>query len=223
MEPTQPGIFHIHIDAVHLPARLHEFARRTLGFAATDFEGHPEGYDHFEPACHLTLKLSTKEQFRSAWDLLLAEAQANADFVGYLEGEYIPTDEYLPFQPYKDLPVPFKVTRRRLDPCREEDFRQTEFHLTMEKNRSSAELIGKLLDSGLYGAYITKPDGEFLVLTMQGSVKDIRPLQIAVRQFVCDSGGAYRCTLKEERAIAHYLQAVTQVDLPEIAAHIEYY
>ena len=66
-EPTQPNIFHIHIDARNMPIELDKFALNELRFFDTDFNGHPEGYQHFEPNRHLTLKLKTKVEFNDVW------------------------------------------------------------------------------------------------------------------------------------------------------------
>jgi hypothetical protein len=222
MEETQPGIFHIHIDARELPKELHSFAINELCFTDTDFSGHPEGYQHFEPNNHLTLKLGTKDEFQNTWTKLEKKANSINDFVGYLEGEYITIDELLPEKEYSDLPVPFSVTRRQLKGGEAESFRQTELHLTMEKSRSNFSLQKKLLDSGLYGAYVPKKDGEFLVLTMQGYLKDISKLIDVLREYLIQSGGFYRCTLKEERAIKYKLYGIAPENLPEIADRIMY-
>jgi hypothetical protein len=223
MEKTQPKIFHIHVDAQNMPKALDEWAIKELNFVPTDYDGHPEGYDHFEPIRHLTLKAPTKEIFRSAWDMLEAKLDEHPDFVGYIEGEYLPIDEYIPFKAYTDIPIPFQITRRKLVPENSEDFRQTEVHITMEKTQSHPDLMKKLLDSGLYGAFIPKADGEFLVLTIQGFIKDIVPLIDSIRNFLTDSGGACRCTIKEERAIAHKLCNIDSAELPEIAESIKYF
>ena len=222
MEKTQPKIFHIHIDAQQMPKGLDDWAISELKFKPTDYDGHPEGYDHFEPKRHLTLKASTKETFRTAWDSLEAKLLEFPDFVGYIEGEYLPIDEFIPFTPYKDIPIPFQILRRKLIPENSEDFRQTEVHVTMERTQSHPALMKKLLDSGLYGAFIPKMDGEFLVLTIQGFIKDIVPLIDSIRNFLIESGGAHRCTIKEERAIAHKLCGISAVDLPEVASSIQY-
>jgi hypothetical protein len=92
----------------------------------------------------------------------------------------------------------------------------------MEKTQSHPDLMKKLLDSGLYGAFIPKTDGEFLVLTIQGFIKDIVPLIEKIREFLTKSGGAHRCTIKEERAIAHNLYNINSQELPEIASTINY-
>ena len=222
MEKTQPRIFHIHIDAQQMPRSLDEYAIRELSFVPTDYDGHPEGYDHFEPVRHLTLKAPDKQAFAAAWEKLLGKLEEYPDFVGYVEGEFLPLDEFIPYAEYKDIPIPFHITRRKLDPANDEDFRQTEIHVTMERHGSHPDLIEKLLNSGLYGAFIPKADGEFLVLTIQGFIKDIVPLIDKVRDFLLRSGGANRCTIKEERAIGHKLVNITSTDLPEIAAQIDY-
>ena len=108
-EPTQSNIFHIHIDATYFPLELETFALRELDFVDTDFSGHPEGYVHFEPKRHLTLKLNTKQEFVEVWGKLEKKADECSDFVGYLEGEFIPKDEFIPYKPYHDEPLTFNV------------------------------------------------------------------------------------------------------------------
>lgn len=221
LEETQPNIFHIHIDALNISKKLYEYATKKLNFYDSDFNGHPEGYMHFEPNRHLTLKIDTKEEFQEKWDVLL-ENTSTSDLKGYLEAEYIPTDEFIPYKEYIDLPIPFKIERRRLNGSEDEQFRQTEIHLTMEKDKSHPDLIKKLMDSGLYGAYLPKDRGTFLVLTIQGFVKDIVPLSEILTDFIKKSGGAYLCTIKEERAIRYKLFDIGPADLPEIANEITY-
>jgi hypothetical protein len=221
-EQTQPNIFHIHIDATHFPAKFEKFAREHLGFLDTDFSGHPDGYPHFEPNRHLTLKIATKQQFADTWAKLESKADECLDFVGYLEGEYIPEDEVIPYRPFQDSPVPFKITRRTLSGSAEEQFRQTELHLTFDKDKSSKAQIGRLLESGLYGAFIPKRHGEFLVLTAQGFVRDIVPLYKRLREYLLKTGGVYSCTLKEERAIKFKLYGIKPSALPEVIGEIDY-
>ncbi len=221
LEATQPNIFHIHIDAVSISPELSLRVREDLGFYDSNFNGHPPGYVHFEPKQHLTLKVANREEFDSIWSRL-EELASHEPFVGYLEGEFIPVDDFIPYKPHCDMQVPFRIARRRLSGSEHEQFRQGEFHLTYKKEESDAKLTEKLLEAGLYGAYMPKRDGEFVVLTMQGYIKTINVLAKAVRQYVEEAGGAYRCTLKEERAIRHKLFGVEANDLPEIADSVAY-
>lgn len=221
IEQTQPGIFHIHIDAQEMSKELYEYAIKELKFYDSDFNGHPDGFKHFEPKKHLTLKLTSKEEFNLTWEIL-DNFTDRTKLRGYLEGEFIPIDEIIPYKEYKDIPVPFKINRRKLTGEKYEEFRQTEIHLTMEKDKSNPELMKKLLEAGLYGAYITKRRGTFLVLTIQGFIKDIKPLTDKIRHYITQSGGAYLCTLKEERALKYSLYGIGATDLPEIADKIIY-
>ncbi len=220
-EKTQSGIFHIHIDARYISPDLASHVTSHLGFYNHHFSGHPEGYQHFEPNFHLTRKLPTKNEFTQAWGVLEQAIEAS-NFVGYIEGEYIPLDEALPELPYDNsIPFPFKVERRKL--LLDEGFRQTEFHVVMDGDRSDERLIKKLLDVGLYGAYLDKTDYRAIVLTMQGYRKDIDLLIPSIRNYLHQAGGAVNGTLKEERAIRHRLYGITPADLPEIADRVMFF
>jgi len=222
-EQTQPNIFHIHIDATHLPVKLEEFARKSLGFVNTDFSGHPEGFSHFEPDRHLTLKIETKPQFIETWNRLVSKADQCSDFVGYLEGEYVPIDEVIPYKTFEESAVPFKILRRVLDGSIDEQFRQTELHLTFDKDVSAPVQIDRLLESGLYGAFIPKKHGTFVVLTAQGFVRDISPLYEQLKKYLLETGGVFNCTLKEERAIKFKLYGLSPSHLPEVVSEISYF
>lgn len=220
IEKTDPKIFHIHIDAQSISTEFYTYAKDRFDFVDTDFDGHPDGYDHFEPKKHLTLKLYSKKDFENIWRKLVETADQH-EFIGYLEGEYIPTDEYIPYKPFdKEVEFPFSIKTRPLDPSKNESFRQTEIHLTLDKNKSDPQLIKQLLDSGLYGAFIPKKDGVFLVLTMQGYLGDIHLIQQLLTDYLNNAGGAYRCTLKEERAIRHKRYGISVADLPVIADQV---
>ena len=219
MEKTQPGIFHIHIDAKVMTRPFYDVAIKTFNFYESNFNGHPEGYEHFEPENHLTLKLFSKDDFHSTWSKLVEETNKH-QFIGYLEGEYIPFDDYIPSKDYIDLPVPFKIIRRKISSG--EKFRQTEIHVTFEKNKTNPDLVRKLLDAGMYGAYIPKKDGDFIVLTIQGSIKQIQELYPVLKHYLSESGGISRCTMKEERAIHFELYHIGNDDLPEVAEEVIY-
>lgn len=222
MEKTQPRIFHIHVDGQNMPLGLYDYAVKELAFVPSDYNGHPEGYYHAEPVHHLTLKVATKELFNSVWKQLEEKLSGFPEFKGYIEGEYIPIDEFIPYKTYTGMPVPYEIKTRKLNDSNNEHFRQTEIHVTMERTGSDPDLMKELLDAGLYGAFIPKYDGEFLVLTMQGYIKEIVPLIETTRNYLITAGGANRCTIKEERAIAYKLCHIDSVDLPEIAAEIRY-
>ncbi len=211
--------YHIHIDGRVMPSALQE-AARAIGFIEDTFTGHPDGYKHFEPIVHLTIKRNTREEFEEAFTGA-EQLLENSAFIGYIEGEYFRPTIIIPERPYNaDILVPFQIERRQLR--EDEGFRQSEFHLEMDGDTSHPKLITNLLDAGLYGAFYPETGYRGIVLTMQGYVKDILPLQGVLRQYLEEAGGAVRGILYEERALHHRLFGISAADLPEIADKIMY-
>jgi hypothetical protein len=217
-EKVEPQIRHLHVDAQEWPDELEQLVR-ALGFEHDDFVGHPEGFRHFEPKMHMTKKVRTQDEFDESWTEL-ERACDQTGFVGYLEGEFIKTDEFIPHQAYHDVRVPFRITRRRLTGSAKERFRQGEIHLTLDKDRSDPRLIKNMLEAGLYGAYLPKTHGTFIVLTIQGFAKDIFAVGEALRSYLAQAGGAVGCTLKEELAIRYKLYGITSAECPEIVDQV---
>jgi len=213
---VEPGIFHIHVDAVQLPPDMEAYCFGKLGMTSTDFSGHPEGFPHFEPQKHLTLKIRDGIRFRRTWSEL-EEFAKGTDFVGYLEGEFIINDEAFPVSAPNAVPVPFQIRRRRLKGPPEEPFREGELHLTLNADESDPQLIHRLLNSGLYGAFLPKPGGwTDLVLTAQGTREATEQLMTLLRRYVTQAGGAVGCTLKNERIVRYALFGVIPDELPEV-------
>jgi len=227
-EKTNPGIYHMHLDFHKMSRKLDNYASKELGFYTADFDGHPmkengEAYPHFEPNHQLTLKPKNKEEFNEVYTKLEQILPECTDFAGYLECEYIPIDLFIPYKEYVDIPIPFHITRRSLNPEKGETFRETEIHITFDKDNSHPDLIKKLLNSGLYGGYIPKKDGNFIVYTVQGFAKEINPLIQCIIKFLKESGGAWRATVKEEKVIAYKICNIASTDLPEVADKVEYF
>ncbi len=85
------------------------------------------------------------------------------------------------------------------------------------------QLIAKLLNSGLYAGYIPKQDANYIVFTVQGFVDEINPLIKRVTNYLRETGGGRRVTVKEERVIAYKVCGIESSDLPEVADKVEYY
>jgi hypothetical protein len=77
-----------------------------------------------------------------------------------------------------------------------------------------------MLEAGLYGAYLPKTHGTFIVLTIQGFAKDIFAVGEALRSYLAQAGGAVGCTLKEELAIRYKLYGITSAECPEIVDQV---
>lgn len=221
---SQSRTFHLHIDATVMPEPLYNVLKDDMGFWDSEFSGHPEGFDHFEPNRHVTLKFTEGPKFRKACNNLEILVGQYPDFVGYLEGEYIREERFIEEVSTKcDLPVPFRISRKRLDGSSFESFRESELHLTLDKDNSNPHLIKSLLDAGLYGAYLPKQDYTALVLTIQGFREDVGRLVDCLWSHVNNTGGVVRGKLKEEFAIWHRLYGMKPQDLPEIIDRVEYF
>lgn len=204
--------FHIHVDAVKLPKEMEKSLLHELEFEETNFCGHPAGRKHFEPDHHLTRKTKDSVQFQSLFEETKALLSSKEEFVGYLEGEHIATDKEIPNAPFVDINLPVSL---ELGPLKQGSFRDTEIHITMCKDRSDSRLIEKLLNSGLFGAYIPKGYGTAVVLTVQGDKLSIGKLFPVLHDYLVQSGGVVEGSIKEER-VAKWWLSHPSVQLPPV-------
>ena len=217
MQQTRTATWHLHVDG-HQSSPSFQAWCKEAGFVHANFCGHPSGYDHFEPVDHWTRKFDDRQEFETAFAHACTRAAADG-FVGYLEGEYITRVIEIPDVAFVDTPPPFRVERRLL--TNEEQFRQGEFHLTFDADSSDPRRITQLLDMGLYGAYEMKSDERrYLVLTMQGYMRDILRMGDALEAFLRQAGGLSSARLKIERATAWKLFEIDTSKLPPIAGQI---
>jgi hypothetical protein len=217
VQQTQPATWHLHVDGHRSPPAFQKWCVES-GFTHANFCGHPPEYEHFEPTDHWTMKFNDRQKFEEAFARACARAETD-DFVGYLEGEYITRVIEIPEIPYTDMPPPFHVERRLL--TADEQFRQGEFHLTFDADTSDPRRIMQLLDMGLYGAYEMKVDGRrYLVLTMQGYMRDILKMSDTLQEFLGEAGGLSRARLKVEKAVAWKLFGIAVSQLPPIAGRV---
>lgn len=208
--------FHVHVDASSLPEELATHLRQVLGFVDTNFSGHPEGVEHYEPAAHLTLKMSGGSAFRQAFEATTAAARAGA-LDGYVEGEVIALDEAIEENPFDStIPVPFRIQTRKLPP---DTFRESEIHVTMDRDRSDPRLLKSLIEMGFFAAYLPKSWGTAIIFTAQGSRDVIRILTENTLAYLRTAGGAIGCTVKEER-IAAWWTSRSDVPLPPVVERV---
>lgn len=195
--------FHIHVDAQSLSAEFERYLIDDLGFWRSDFSGHPEGVEHFEPPHHLTKKVSSGVEFRADFERLVAYAEERAPMKGYLEGEFIALDEDLEERPFDASVVPpFKVEATSLPAG---GFRESEIHVVLDRDRSDPRLIDSLLSMGFFTAYMPKPYGTAQIFTAQGSKARIQEILPPLTNYLKRAGGAANCSIKEERVAAWWL------------------
>lgn len=156
-------------------------------------------------------------EFRQKFNALDALISIDKNFKGYIEGEYIPTDdEIAPKEVTKFELPPMKIVRRRLSAALGEKFRESELHVVMDFDNSDQRVVTGLLDAGLYGALLDKKDHRAIVLTAQGSRKIILPLITEIRSYLERIGGVVRGSIKEERALKYQLYNMEVEELPEV-------
>ncbi len=216
MEVTQPGTFHLHIDETSGTPEFDAWCK-SAGYHNTNFIGHPEGYEHYEPNRHRTLKFTERGVFDLMFDRTCAAA-GELGMAGYIEGEFISRVTMIDDRAYADVQA-FNLVPRRLEGG--EQFREGEVHLTFDADASDPRRIKQFLDAGMFGAYENKNDGRrCLVLTAQGYMKDVLPFYDKLYEFLVHAGGLVGARLKLERAIAHQLFGITPAHLPPIVEKI---
>jgi len=229
-EKVQPGIFHIHVDSrssLNDKFDLFNIIKEDLNFFFTNFSGHPEGHASITtPNPHMTLKLNTLREFEAKWEELVKVCK-QYDFAGYLEGEIIPIDEIIQFREYLGGVSPtFKLITRPLRGPPKDEFRETEVHLVMDADKSDPRVIVDLLKAGFSGAYMQKTRGDIkyqaIVLTAQGSRKEVFSLVDLLRDYLAKVDGVVRGTIKVEKVLKYKLFHMDHTHLPHILADIKY-
>jgi hypothetical protein len=210
--------FHIHVDAAEVRPPFEEYLAQA-GFVRTDFAGHPEGADGFEAPNHLTLKLYDSEEFRRKFDEVVAAASKTSGIVGYLEGEFIPVDQDVADRPYQTgVEIPFRVTNQ---PIPKDSFRETEIHITLDRDRSDPRLLASLAEMGFFSAYMRKSYGVAQIFTVQGSRTQVDQLLPRLLAYLETCGGTANCSVKEER-VARWWLSHPSVPLPPVIGKIEW-
>jgi hypothetical protein len=210
--------FHIHVDAAKISAPFEDYLAET-GFVRTDFAGHPEGAEGFEAPNHLTLKLYDAAEFRKKFDEVATKARMTEGIRGYLEGEFIPVDQEIEDRPYRTgVDAPFRVTSQ---PIVQGSFRETEIHITLDRDRSDPRLLASLSEMGFFSAYMHKSYGVAQIFTVQGSRTEIGQLLPRLLTYLESCGGTASCSVKEER-VARWWLSEPSVPLPPVIGTIEW-
>jgi hypothetical protein len=212
------GDFHVHIDAETLSAGLTDYLVGELGFWNSDFSGHPPGFEHFEPVHHLTQKAVTGRDLKSLFDKVVVRAADAGAMKGYIEAEFVASDETLAPRPFDESVFrPFRLRMTRLP---EASFRESEIHVTLDRDRSHPQLQRDLLEMGLYGAYLPKSYGTAAIFTAQGARAKIAELLPVLTDYLERAGGAEEGSIKEERIVSWWLSE-PRLSLPPVVDTID--
>ncbi len=210
--------FHIHIDALALSDPFESFLSEELRFCRTDFSGHPEGAEGFEPANHLTFKASSSTDYKAVWEAVQSHAQSSGGIDGYLEGEFIALDKDIAERPFDPtVTPPFKLSKTSLTSG---NFRESEIHVAMDRDRSDPRLLSQLMDMGLFAAYLPKQYGTAQIFTAQGTKQQIQTILAPLIQYLEKASGSVACSIKEERVVDWWMSR-PDLRLPPVIASIE--
>lgn len=204
-------MWHIHIDAEEMTP---DFKQHVLevGFWVNNFL-HEPGHDSWEPNTHLTYKTTSPVEFFDVFKALEEYADSSKGLKGYIEGEFIPSDEDITFKPFDhSVPLPFKVSMKNLLPGQ---FKQDEIHVSLLRDQSDARLFDALEAMGLYMGQLPTPKGIRRVYTMSGLRKQIYQLLPILTKYLKEAGGGMDCSIKEER-IAQKWTSSPDVKLPPV-------
>ena len=137
---------------------------------------------------------------------------------GYVEGEVIAEDIQIEEKPFSEfVPAPFRIATTSLPAGH---FRESEIHVTLDRDRSDPRLIEALAGMGFFAAYLPKPYGTAQIFTVQGSRALIGELMPDLLAFLRTAGGAVSCSVKEER-IAAWWMSDPPVRLPPVISTVE--
>jgi hypothetical protein len=207
---------HIHVDASELSSELTQYLL-SLGFWRSDFVEHGQ-HDGYEPLHHLTIKPESVGEFRKIFDDLVAWVESSPSSIeGYIEGEVIPLDEDIAELPFNgNAPIPCRIETSSLPPG---EFRESEIHITLDRDKSHPGLRKRLREIGFFSAFLPKSYGVAEVFTVQGSQANIRSLLPVIRLYLSEVGGAAHCSIKEER-VARWWLSRPDVPLPPVVDSI---
>jgi hypothetical protein len=212
--------FHIHVDAWEISPEFVARLKNEWNFTISDFVGHPEGTEGFEPPYHLTFKTDSSIEFKKIFEDVVASAKTPSAIRGYIEGEFLPLDEAIVERNFRDS-VASPIQKLNLGEFSSGQFRESEIHIVMDAERSDPRLLNILSQLGFFSAYMNKSYGRAIIFTVGGSRDFIQLLLDPIRSYLREVGGAVAGSVKEER-IANYWISESNFRLPPIVKSIDW-
>lgn len=205
--------FHIHFNLSWIDDNFKRTLLQDLGFSVDHFIV-PSGHTFTE---HLSKKLFTKNEFESMFQFISGKPSLPSFLEGYIEGECVAFEKKIPYKKYtKNIAFPLRVTKVPVGNAH----RQSEIHISMNKEDSSEIVKKNLLDIGFDRVSVIRKKGVKDVFTLQGSTKDMRIVLKNIVDYLTRVGGVVDCKVKEERTLAFWISSPLVVQ-PEIVKRIE--
>lgn len=186
--------FHLHVDCDRASPWLLE-ALEVAGYADGSFV-RPDG-SQSSPRYVRTLKVCDPKQFKREARWLTRTIQRDGQFVGFVETEVIVRRVSIARSATVLTPAPPFVAHVRKEPGGRS--KQADLHVSLCASESDPRIVSQLVQMGLSYAFLPKPWGSAAVFSLQGGRRIIAEAFSALEGFLRGSGGAARCSIKEER------------------------
>ncbi len=168
---------------------------------------------------HLTLKLDSAREFKEVCNEVLQVAPTSI-LSGYVECEYLALDDRPKYSNYKEIPVPFQLTMKKPQAGA---FRESEIHVTLSREETDSRLIKKLhKEIGMLSGFIPKTWGVAQIFTAQGTQSQIKDIREPLLSWIYSTGGAARCSIKEERTVRYWMSHSEGIGLPLVIDQIRF-
>lgn len=147
-------LYHLHIDAAHIPESLLNWATQEAGFHYDDFPHHFQIEGKNVQARHLTkyiMEPATASDVKMECFNIQNKSQ-DMDLQGFIQAEYIMSE--LEWDGKKTalapIPTPFHISMRALNPALGEQFKKHELHLELNKQQTSEAIVAALKGCGFH-------------------------------------------------------------------------
>jgi hypothetical protein len=179
-------------------ARVAEVGLETLevaGYVDGSFV-RPDG-SQSSPRYVRTLKVQDPKEFKRESRWLTRTVQRDGQFVGFVETEVIVRRVPIARSATVLTPAPPFVAHVRKEPGGRS--KQADLHVSLCASESDPRIVSQLVQMGLSCAFLPKSWGSAAVFSLQGGRRIIAEAFSALEGFLRGSGGAARCSIKEER------------------------
>lgn len=218
--------FHIHLDATAVSGLL-DVELSKLGFERDDFITDSyfaqHGFETFSPDKHYTAKFvgdSAKAEFWRCWDATVRWCRDGC--TGYLEGEHIHRTKLITpvnHQIKDELAFPYSLQLRPLlGPSDQEEFRQSEIHMSFANLHPQSATSMSLLEAGFFPTEMPAERGQWskIVFTAQGAKHLVSKLYDATAAFLAGRSDFQSAKLLEERVVRYEFFNFDYRNLPPV-------
>ena len=216
------ALYHVHVDAYSLTDGFREFLTKQMRFRDFQFQENPAGIESFAPRFPFTFKTKVEEEFARVFDNVRSTAVRDNAMVGYIEGELVVFPKAArdrweeTYEP--TVKPPFRFTRKRMT---HGDFRESEIHLTLDREGSAPQLLEALRWMGFFVATSEKTRGLTEIYTVQGTQEQIDRLREPLIGFLEAAGGSRGLRIKEERVV-RWWKSTPEFLLPPVVDRIRF-